>query len=293
VRLITFTPRTAPTSAPRAGALMPGEKTVLNFAVAVDASADVPLLAWFDLDDEWLTKARQIHDGLAKSAERAETLPRGSVLQRSDVVIGPPVPRPGKIICIGLNYKDHAAEMHKPLPEEPLVFAKLPTTVIGAEDPIRLPQWAGRIDHEAELAVVMGRRAANVKAADAMDYVLGLTCLNDVTARELQTKDVQYTRAKGFDTFSPIGPCIAVGVDPSNLAIEGWVNGDKRQSSNTNQLIFPVPELVEFVSRFCTLEPGDIITTGTPSGVGPLNPGDRVMVKLEGVGTLSNPCVAA
>jgi 2-keto-4-pentenoate hydratase/2-oxohepta-3-ene-1,7-dioic acid hydratase in catechol pathway len=216
----------------------------------------------------------------------------GMLIEEHSLRFAPPV-MPSKILAIGLNYKDHAAEMHKPLPDEPLVFAKLPTTVIGAEDPIRLPQWAGRIDHEAELAVVIGRRAANVKAADAMNYVLGLTCLNDVTARELQTKDVQYTRAKGFDTFSPIGPSIAIGVDPSNLAIEGWVNGDKRQSSNTNQLIFPVPELVEFVSRFCTLEPGDIITTGTPSGVGPLKPGDRVMVKLEGVGTLSNPCIAA
>jgi 2-keto-4-pentenoate hydratase/2-oxohepta-3-ene-1,7-dioic acid hydratase in catechol pathway len=216
----------------------------------------------------------------------------GMLIEETGLRFAPPI-MPSKILAIGLNYKDHAAEMHKPLPEEPLVFAKLPTTVIGADDPIRLPQWAGRIDHEAELAVVIGRRASNVKASDAMDYVLGLTCLNDVTARELQTKDVQYTRAKGFDTFSPIGPCIAVGVDPSNLAIEGWVNGDKRQSSNTNQLIFPVPELVEFVSRFCTLEPGDIITTGTPSGVGPLKPGDRVMVKLEGVGTLSNPCIAA
>src|SRR5262245_43011804 len=170
----------------------------------------------------------------------------GMLIEEAGLRFAPPV-MPSKILAIGLNYKDHAAEMHKPLPEEPLVFAKLPTTVIGADDPIRLPQWAGRIDHEAELAVVIGRRAANVKAADAMDYVLGLTCLNDVTARELQTKDVQYTRAKGFDSFSPIGPCIAVGIDPSNLAIEGWVNGDKRQSSNTNQLIFPVPELVEFV----------------------------------------------
>ena len=216
----------------------------------------------------------------------------GMLIEETGLRFAPPVV-PSKILAIGLNYKDHAAEMHKALPEEPLVFAKLPTTVIGADDPIRLPLWAGRIDHEAELAVVIGRRALNVKAADAMDYVLGLTCLNDVTARELQTKDVQYTRAKGFDTFSPVGPCIAVGVDPSHLAIEGWVNGDKRQSSNTNQLIFPVPELVEFVSRFCTLEPGDIITTGTPSGVGPLKPGDRVMVKLAGVGTLSNPCVEA
>jgi 2-keto-4-pentenoate hydratase/2-oxohepta-3-ene-1,7-dioic acid hydratase in catechol pathway len=214
----------------------------------------------------------------------------GMLIEEAGLKFAPPVV-PSKIIAIGLNYKDHAAEMNKGLPDEPLVFAKLPTSVIAADEPIRLPTWAGRIDHEAEMAVVIGRRASGVKAERAMDYVLGLTCLNDVTARELQTKDVQYTRAKGFDTFSPIGPCIAVGVDPSNLAIEGWVNGDKRQSSNTNQLIFPVPELVEFVTRFCTLEPGDIITTGTPSGVGPLKPGDRVMVKLEGVGTLSNPCV--
>ena len=201
--------------------------------------------------------------------------------------------QPSKIMAIGLNYKDHAAEMKKPLPEEPLVFMKPATSVIGPEHAIEIPSWAGRIDYEAEMAVVMGRRASRVPAGQAMDYVLGITCLNDVTARELQVKDVQYTRAKGFDTFAPIGPCIAVGLDPSNLAIEGWVNADKRQSSNTNQLIFPVPELVAFVTRFCTLEAGDIITTGTPSGVGPLAPGDRVMVKLEGVGTLSNPCVQA
>ena len=200
---------------------------------------------------------------------------------------------PGKIMAIGLNYKDHAAEMNKKLPEEPLVFSKPSTSVVGPDEPIHIPAWAGRIDHEAEMAVVIGRRAYNVKAERALEYVLGITCLNDVTARELQNKDVQYTRAKGFDTFGPIGPCIAIGLDSSNLAIEGWVNGEKRQSSNTNQLIFPVPELIEFVSRFCTLEPGDIITTGTPSGVGPLKAGDRVMVKIAGVGSLSNPCVEA
>jgi 2-keto-4-pentenoate hydratase/2-oxohepta-3-ene-1,7-dioic acid hydratase in catechol pathway len=125
-----------------------------------------------------------------------------------------------------------------------------------------------------------------------MSYVLGITCLNDVTARELQAKDVQYSRAKGFDTFCPIGPCIAVGLDPSALDIEGWVNGERRHHSNTRELIFPVPYLVEHVTRFMTLNPGDVITTGTPSGVGPLVPGDRMMVKIEGVGTLSNPCVA-
>jgi 2-keto-4-pentenoate hydratase/2-oxohepta-3-ene-1,7-dioic acid hydratase in catechol pathway len=200
---------------------------------------------------------------------------------------------PSKIMAIGLNYKDHAAEMNKKLPAEPLVFMKPATSVIGPEDAIAIPTWAGRIDYEAEMAVVIGRRARRVPAAQAMDYVLGVTCLNDVTARELQAKDVQYTRAKGFDTFAPIGPCIAVNLDPSNLAIEGWVNGERRQASSTNQLIFPVPELVAYITRFCTLEPGDIITTGTPSGVGPLEIGDRVMVKVDGVGALSNPCVEA
>jgi len=215
----------------------------------------------------------------------------GMLIEEVGMRLAPPV-QPSKIMAIGLNYKDHAAEMNKKLPDEPLVFSKPPTSVIGPEDPIRIPSWAGRVDYEAEMAVVIGRRASRIKASDAMDFVLGLTCLCDVTARDLQNKDVQYTRAKGFDTFGPIGPCIAIGLDPSKLAIEGWVNGEKRQSSSTNQLIFPVPELVEFVTRFCTLEPGDIITTGTPSGVGPLRPGDRMMVKVEGVGALSNPCVA-
>jgi 2-keto-4-pentenoate hydratase/2-oxohepta-3-ene-1,7-dioic acid hydratase in catechol pathway len=216
----------------------------------------------------------------------------GMLIEEAGMRLAPPV-QPSKIIAIGLNYKDHAAEMNKKLPEEPLVFSKPPSSVIGPEDAIRLPAWAGRIDYEAEMAVVMGRRASRVKVSDAMDYVLGLTCLCDVTARDLQNKDVQYTRAKGFDSFGPIGPCIAIGLDPSNLSIEGWVNGDKKQSSNTHQLIFPVPELIEFVTRFCTLEPGDIITTGTPSGVGPLKPGDRMMVKVEGIGALSNPCIEA
>lgn len=216
----------------------------------------------------------------------------GSAIKEKDLRFVAPV-QPSKIMAIGLNYKDHAAEMKKKLPDEPLVFMKPATSVIGPNHAVNLPMWAGRIDYEAEMAVVIKRRASRVSVAQAMDYVLGVTCLNDVTARELQVKDVQYTRAKGFDTFAPLGPCIAVGLDPSSLAIEGWVNDDRRQSSNTNQLIFPVPELVAFISRFCTLEPGDVITTGTPSGVGPLKPGDYVRVKVEGVGELSNPCVEA
>ena len=200
---------------------------------------------------------------------------------------------PSIVVCIGLNYKDHAAEMNKPLPAEPLVFLKPLSAVIGPDEAIRLPAWAGRIEHEAEMAVVIRKRASNIPAAQAMDYVLGVTCLNDVTARVLQAKDGQYSRAKGFDTFSPIGPCIAVGLDPSELDVEGWVNAERRQKSNTRELIFPVPFLVEHVTRFMTLNPGDVITTGTPSGVGPLNPGDRMMVKVQGVGTLGNPCAAA
>jgi 2-keto-4-pentenoate hydratase/2-oxohepta-3-ene-1,7-dioic acid hydratase in catechol pathway len=200
---------------------------------------------------------------------------------------------PSKILAIGLNYKDHAAEMQKALPAEPLLFIKPATTVIGPEADIHIPSWCGRVEHESEMAVVIGRRASRVKAKDAMSCVLGITCLNDVTARELQAKDVQYSRAKGFDTFAPIGPCIAVGLDPSELEVEGWVNGQKRQHSNTRELIFPVPYIIEWLTRFMTLKPGDVITTGTPSGVGPLVPGDRMMVKVQGVGALSNPCVEA
>ena len=302
MRLITFTPRTAPTSAPRAGALMPGEKTVLNFAVAVDASADVPLLAWFDLDDEWLTKARQIHDALAKSAERAETLPRGSVLQRGDVVIGPPVPRPGKIICIGLNYKDHAAESNMPVPKSPISFSKYVTSVIGPDRPIRLPAVSQQVDYEAEMAIVIGRRTKHVPVERAFDHVLGYMNLNDVSARDLQFADVQWQRGKACDTFAPMGPFIltreAAG-DPHALRIRCRVNGQTLQDSNTNQLVFGVDALVSFLSQTVTLEPGDVIATGTPPGVGfarkpPifLKAGDVVEIEVEGLGVLSNPVVA-
>ena len=214
----------------------------------------------------------------------------GSEITEKGLTFTAPV-SPTKIVAIGLNYKDHAAEMNKPLPAEPLMFLKPPTAVIGPDAAIRLPPDVGEIHYEAEMAVVIGRTASRVKASEARDCILGLTCLNDVTARELQRKDVQYTRAKGFDTFAPMGPCIAVGLDASSLGIEGWVNGDRKQSSNTRQLIFPVERLVEFVSNVMTLEPGDVITTGTPSGVGPLKAGDRVMVKIEGIGSLSNPVV--
>jgi 2-keto-4-pentenoate hydratase/2-oxohepta-3-ene-1,7-dioic acid hydratase in catechol pathway len=211
------------------------------------------------------------------------------VTESSMKVLSPVVP--SKIVAIGLNYRDHAAEMNKPLPAEPLMFMKPATAVIGPEDPIRLPPGVGRVDYESELAVVIGRRAHRVSAHDAHEYILGLTCMNDVTARDLQNKDVQYTRAKGFDTFAPLGPCITVGLDGSALSIEGWVNGERRQASSTQQLIFSIDQLVEFASFVMTLNAGDVISTGTPSGVGSLKAGDRVMVKVQGIGALSNPVV--
>ncbi len=200
----------------------------------------------------------------------------------------PPV-SPTKIVCVGLNYKDHAAEQNKPLPAEPLLFIKPSTAVIGPSDAIRLPPGVGRVDHEAELGVVIGRRAHRVSKARAWEYILGLICVNDVTARDLQNRESQYTRCKGFDTFAPIGPCIAAGLDASPRTVEGLVNGQTRQSSSTSHLIFPIDHLVEFITFVMTLEPGDIISTGTPAGIGPLVHGDSVTVRVEGVGELTNP----
>ena len=198
---------------------------------------------------------------------------------------------PSKIVCVGLNYKDHAAEQNKPLPPEPLIFIKPSTSVVGPGDSIELPPGAGRVDHEAEAAVVIGRRATRVSEADAGRYVLGLTCMNDVTARELQNTGAGYTRAKGFDTFAPLGPCIALGVDygrREGLRVEGIVNGTVRQNSSTKELIFTIPTVIAFISAIMTLLPGDIIATGTPSGIGPLNAGDTVTIRVEGVGELTN-----
>ncbi len=204
-------------------------------------------------------------------------------------VLAPVVP--GKIVAIGLNYKDHAAEQGKPLPLEPMIFLKPSTAVIAPGDPIRLPAGLGRMDHEAEMAIVIGRRATRVSVSDAPGHILGVTCANDVTARDMQNRGVQFSHVKGFDTFAPLGPCIAVGLDPMDLAVEGWVNGVRRQSSRTSQLVFSAAELVAYISAIMTLEPGDVISTGTPSGIGGLKAGDTVTVRVEGVGELTNPVV--
>lgn len=200
---------------------------------------------------------------------------------------------PSKIVAIGLNYRDHALETGKTIPLEPMIFLKPSTSVIAAGEAIVLPTGKGRVDHEAEMGIVIGKRARQVKAAEARDFILGVTCVNDVTARDMQNRGMQFSHVKGFDTFAPVGPCIAVGLDPDDLAVEGWVNGVRRQASRTRELIFGAAALVEYISAIMTLLPGDIISTGTPSGIGSLSAGDTVVVKVEGVGELSNPVQSA
>lgn len=199
---------------------------------------------------------------------------------------------PGKIIGIGQNYRAHAAEMGKGIPEEPLMFLKPPSAIILDGAAIERPSGYERVDFEGELGVVIGKRAQRVSRASALSFVRGYTCVNDVTVRDLQKKDGQWTRAKGFDTFCPFGPRIVPGLDPTNLRITTRLNGTVKQDSSTSDMIFDVATLIEFVSRHMTLEPGDLITTGTPSGVGNLSVGDVVEVEISGIGVLKNSVVA-
>jgi len=197
---------------------------------------------------------------------------------------------PSKALALGLNYRDHAKEMGMPIPEEPIIFMKPGTAVIGPGDQILYPagRITERVDYEAELGIVVGKTAKDVKAADAFDYILGYTCINDVTARDLQNKDGQWTRAKGFDTFCPIGPCIETELDPSDLKVQCLLNGKEVQDSTTAELIFDVPKIIQLLSQVMTLLPGDVIATGTPPGIGPMMPTDMVTVYVEGVGRLTN-----
>jgi 2-keto-4-pentenoate hydratase/2-oxohepta-3-ene-1,7-dioic acid hydratase in catechol pathway len=214
-------------------------------------------------------------------------LPTGEDVPLSEVKLLAPV-LPSKVVAIGKNYAEHAAEMGGEVPEEPIMFLKPSTSVIGLGDLIPYPSISTQVDHEAEMAVVIGRLARRVRSEDAGRFILGFTCANDVTARDLQRKDGQWTRAKGFDGFCPLGPWIETEIDPDDLAIECRVNGETRQAARTSQLTFGPNELVEFVSRVMTLLPGDVILTGTPAGVGPLATGDKVEVEIEDIGVLEN-----
>ena len=245
------------------------------------------LLGCFDLDGDFLQKAKNIK-GLPK-------------LERSTVNVCAPVPRPGKVICIGLNYRDHAEESGMAIPTSPIIFSKYGTCIVGADESILLPKNSTQVDYEAEFAVVIGKTAKNISRENAMDYVLGYTNCNDVSARDFQFADGQWVRGKSCDSFAPIGEYIATKdeiSDPHNLRIQFRLNGETLQDSTTNQLIFKIPELIEFLSKSMTLEPGDIIPTGTPPGVGfarkpPifLKEGDICEVEIEGLGVLKNAVV--
>jgi 2-keto-4-pentenoate hydratase/2-oxohepta-3-ene-1,7-dioic acid hydratase in catechol pathway len=195
---------------------------------------------------------------------------------------------PTKIILVGLNYRDHAKEMGFKIPKEPIIFLKPPTTCIAHNETILYPPQVKRLDYEAELAVVIKKRGKNIKESRARDYILGYTCLNDVTARDLQAKDGQWTRAKSFDTFCPVGPWLETECNPDGAMVQLYLNGVLKQQSTTANFIFSLPEIISFISRIMTLMPGDVISTGTPKGVGAMKRGDRVSVVIDGVGTLSN-----
>jgi acylpyruvate hydrolase len=238
----------------------------------------------------------------ALAARALDDPPAEAVLSRDAVQLRAPIPRPGKIICIGLNYRDHAAESNQPVPEYPTVFAKYSSCVIGPGEPIIIPRVTNQVDYEGELAVVIGRRARNVAEGDALSYVAGYAPFNDVSARDYQSRTSQWTIGKTFDTFGPLGPALVTAdevADPHTLDLRVTIGDDVLQSSNTRHLIFTIPQLIAYLSAVMTLEPGDVIATGTPAGVGAarkparwLQPGEVVRVEIDGLGALENPVVA-
>jgi len=261
-------------------------------------------LAWFDMDGPWFQRASETAMRLERDPSAlAEAHKNGWLVPSKDAYWFAPVPRPGKIVCVGLNYRDHAAESGLAVPKTPVIFSKFSSCVIAPGEPVVIPPSSAKVDYEAELAVVVGRRASHVADDRAYDYVLGYTAFNDVTARDFQFGDGQWQRGKSCDTFAPMGQAIVTAdeiPDPHSLRISLTVNGTVMQDSNTSQLIFRVPELIAFITDSITLEPGDVIATGTPAGVGfarkpPvfLQPGDRMEVSIDRIGGLGNPVVAS
>jgi len=242
----------------------------------------------------FLAKGRPAH-GIQKGDEIVELDGEGysslssrkAVHRASSVQLLAPC-APTKVVAVGLNYRDHARELGMAVPESPILFLKPPTAVIGPGGAIRYPEMCRQVDYEAELGIVIRDRVSGISPGESRDHILGFTCVNDVTARDLQKQDGQWTRAKSFDTFCPVGPWIETDLDPADLLVESYLNGERRQSSRTSQFIFSVDHLVSFISQVMTLEPGDLIITGTPAGIGPMQPGDEVEVRIEGIGSLKN-----
>jgi 2-keto-4-pentenoate hydratase/2-oxohepta-3-ene-1,7-dioic acid hydratase in catechol pathway len=263
------------------------------------------IIDFLESGEELGTHASRLRDHVhSLLREHSSELKQQRVLfDATDVHILPPVPVPPKIVCLGLNYRDHAEEAHVPIPDRPLLFSKPSTAIIGPEDFVVYPKTSSQVDYEVELAAIIGKRGKDIAESDAFDHVAGYTVFNDISARDIQFADKQWFRGKSFDTFAPTGPCLVlreqVG-DPHNLKMELRVNGEVRQRSTTANMIFKIPQLVAFISNAMTLQPGDIIATGTPAGVGYyarperrlLKPGDLMEAEIEGVGVLRNRVVS-
>jgi len=311
MRLVQFRQKRDDRAAARMGALIAGGKAILDLAATLDGQGKggwLPPAAscdWWNTEGSLWSLARSACEVALAADDKtvAQWMKQGRVIALEDARLAAPVPRPGKIVCIGLNYRDHALESGMPLPESPVMFSKFATSVVGPEDPVVIPLGCTQPDYEAELAVVIGRTAKHVSKAKAYEYVFGYCAFNDVSARDFQFGDKQWVRGKSCDTFAPMGPFVATRDEipnPQNLAIKLQLNGQTMQDSRTEQLIFGVPELIEFITASITLEPGDIIATGTPPGVGfarkpPvfIKSGDRMEVEIEALGILANPVSAA
>ena len=234
------------------------------------------------IEDDYVRPLLEADEFGSQPRARSDSLPL------REVKLLPPV-TPSKIVCVGRNYVEHARELGNPMPTEPLLFLKAPSSIIGHDEAIELPPESSQVEHEGELGVVIGRLASRLSPdVNPLAYVLGYTCLNDVTARDLQRRDVQFTRGKSFDTFCPVGPFVVTEVDPTDLEVTTRVNGQVRQQGRTSQMAFPVPFLLRYISHAMTLYPGDLIATGTPAGVSKLNEGDLVEVEVSNVGLLRN-----
>jgi 2-keto-4-pentenoate hydratase/2-oxohepta-3-ene-1,7-dioic acid hydratase in catechol pathway len=311
MRLLQFRPKNDADAPARMGAIIAGGKAVLDLPATLDGAGRggwlPPSLSceWWNLDGSVWSLVRSSVEAAQRADEKTveQWKKHGKVLAIEDAKICAPVPRPGKIICIGLNYRDHAVESKMEIPSSPITFSKFTTCIVGPEDTVLVPRGSTQTDYEAELAVIIGRLARDVKKAKARDHVFGYCCFNDVSARDFQFADGQWQRGKSCDTFAPMGPWVATTdevTNPQNLGIKLRLNNETMQNSRTEQLIFGIPDLIEFLSSVITLEPGDVIATGTPPGVGfarkpPvfLKPGDRMEVEIDGLGVLGNPVGAA
>jgi len=309
MRIISFATEESDWSAPRMGIILyrdgvdSGQRLDCEKLFTREERPSNPL-TWFDMEGRWFQAARETALRLERDPSAfAEAGEKGWLVPSEDAYWFAPVPRPGKVVCIGLNYHDHAKEIGIEVPKMPTIFSKFSSCVIAPGEPVVVPASSTQVDYEAELAVVIGRRATHVPADRAYDYVLGYTAFNDVTARDFQFSDVQWQRGKSCDTFAPMGQTIVTTdeiADPHSLGITLTLNGAVMQSSNTSQLIFRVPQLIEFITKSITLEPGDVIATGTPAGVGfarkpPvfLKAGDVMEVAIDHIGGLGNPIAAA